>query len=47
MSWKATKWWKRCVEGMRGKGDADNFKGLEELTWAEPDQDEKASCMKA
>lgn len=47
ISWKATKWWKRCVEGMRGKDDADNFKGLEELTWAEPDQDEKASCMKA
>ena len=33
MSWKGTKWWKRCLGGLRGHDDgSDNFKGIEELT---------------
>lgn len=48
MSWKATKWWKRCLESIRRDNDGnDNFKGIEELTWVEPDRNDKVSCMKA
>lgn len=48
MGWKATKWWRRCLEDLRGDDDeSDNFKGIEELTWAEPDRNDKVSCMKA
>ena len=48
MSWKATKWWKRCLKSIRGVGNgSDNFKGIEELTWVEPARDDKVSCMKA
>ena len=48
MSWKATKWWKRCLEIMRRNNDGnDNFKGIEELTWIESDRDDKFSCMNA
>ena len=37
MSWKATKWWKRFLDGICGDdGGSDNFKGIEELTRAEP-----------
>mmetsp|Transcript_12505 Transcript_12505/g.20795 ORF Transcript_12505/g.20795 Transcript_12505/m.20795 type:complete len:232 (-) Transcript_12505:67-762(-) len=33
MSWKITKWWKRCWGGIRGENEeSDNFKGIEELT---------------